>query len=36
MFFEFPGKIYIFLEPKIIAAQAIEVNTTTIVSIFCS
>jgi hypothetical protein len=34
MFFEFPGKIYISLEPKIIIAQAIKINTTTIISIF--
>jgi hypothetical protein len=35
MFFEFPGKIYISLEPKTIIARAIEVNTTIIINIFC-
>jgi hypothetical protein len=35
VFFEFFGKIYISLEPKIIVARVIEVNTTIIISIFC-
>jgi hypothetical protein len=35
IFFEFPRKIHIFLEPKTIATRAIEVNTAIIVSTFC-
>jgi hypothetical protein len=35
MFFEFPRKIYISLKPKTIIAWVIEVNTTTIINIFC-
>jgi hypothetical protein len=35
MFFKFPRKIYISLEPKTIIARVIEINTTIIISVFC-
>jgi hypothetical protein len=35
IFFEFPGKIYIILELKIIAARVIKVNTAIIINVFC-
>jgi hypothetical protein len=35
MFFEFPRKIYISLEPKTIITRVIEINTTIIISAFC-
>jgi hypothetical protein len=35
MFFEFPRKIHISLEPKIIISRVIEVNITIIVNVFC-
>jgi hypothetical protein len=35
MFFEFPRKIHISLEPKTIVTRVIEVNTATIINVFC-
>jgi hypothetical protein len=35
VFFEFPRKICIFLEPKTIVARVIKVNTAIIINIFC-